>query len=233
MYDSKIKNPNAGHRGRLRERFIKSGLDGFHDYEAVELLLTYSIPMRDVKPLAKRLIERFGSLRGLFDASYDELSAVRGVGPHSGVLLRLVKEVAGEYLKERMMKKDVIRSPRDVADYLSFTLSGERVEKFMALYLNSKNEILGVETLHEGSIDRTFVYPRKAIENAFKHNARSIIFVHNHPSGDPTPSEVDRKLTRELEAAATALDIIVHDHIIVGKNTHFSSREKGWLRGKV
>ncbi len=232
MDGNKVKNPNAGPRGRLRERFKKSGLDGFHDYEAVELLLTYAIPRRDVKPLAKRLIEKFGGLRGLFDASHEELSKVRGVGSHTAVLLRLIKEASGEYLKERMMKKDVIRSPKDVADYLNLTLSGERVEKFMALYLNSKNEILGVETLHEGFLDRTFVYPRKAIENAFKHNARSIIFVHNHPSGDPTPSEVDRKLTRELESAASALDIIVHDHIIVGKNTQFSAREGGWLKGK-
>jgi DNA repair protein RadC len=178
------------------------------------------------------LIERFNGLRGVFDATLEELSSVRGVGPHAAVLLRLIKEASGEYLKERMLKKDVIRSPKDVADYLNLTLSGEKVEKFLALYLNSKNEILGVETLHEGALDRTFVYPRKAIENAFKHNARSIIFVHNHPSGDPTPSDIDRKLTKDLEAAASALDIIVHDHIIVGKNTHFSSREKGWLKGR-
>jgi DNA repair protein RadC len=225
-------NLNEGHRRRLRERFKKSGLEGFHDYEVVELLLTFAIPRRDVKPLAKHLIKRFKGLRGLFDATSEELSSIKGVGDNAAVLVRLVKEAAKEYLRERMMKRDVIRSPKDVADYLNLTLSGEKVEKFLALYLNSKNEILGVETLHEGAIDRTFVYPRKAIENAFKHNARSIIFVHNHPSGDPTPSDVDRRLTKELEAAASALDIIVHDHIIVGKNGHFSSREEGWLKGR-
>jgi DNA repair protein RadC len=223
----------AGHRGRLRERFIKSGLEGFHDYEAVELLLTYAIPRRDVKPLAKILIQRFKGLRGVFDATLEELSTVKGVGENAAVLIKLLKEAAGAYLKEGVMKKDVVRSAKDVVDYLNLTLSGEKVEKFLALYLNSKNEILGVETLHEGSIDRTFVYPRKAIENAFKHNARSVIFVHNHPSGDPTPSEVDRKLTKELEAAASALDIIVHDHIIIGEKTHFSGKERGWLgRGR-
>lgn len=220
---------SRGHRRRLRERFGKSSLEGFHDYEVIELLLTYAIPRRDVKPLAKRLIKRFKGLRGVFDASIEELSTVEGVGENAAVLLRLVKESAGEYLKERILKKHAVRSSKDVVDYLTVILSGERVEKFLALYLNTKNEILGLETLHEGSIDRTHVYPRKAIESAFKHNARSIIFVHNHPSGDPTPSAVDRKLTRELEAAAAALDILVHDHIIIGRNSHFSGREKGWL----
>jgi DNA repair protein RadC len=223
---------SRGHRRRLRERFKGSSLGGFHDYEVIELLLTYAIPRRDVKPLSKRLIKRFNGLRGVFDASLEEISSVEGVGENAAVLLRLIKETAGEYLKERVISKEVVRSSKDVVDYLSLTLSGERVEKFLALYLNSKNEILGVETLHEGSIDRTHVYPRKAIERAFKHNARSIIFVHNHPSGDPTPSAVDRKLTRDLEAAAAALDIIVHDHIIIGRDAHFSGREKGWLGRK-
>ncbi|MBI5598397.1 MAG: DNA repair protein RadC [Deltaproteobacteria bacterium] len=224
---------HAGHRKRLRERFNKAGLEGFHDYEVVELLLSYAIPRRDVKPLAKTLINRFKGLRGVFDASIGELSKVSGMGENAAVLVGLLKEIAAAYLKERMLNKDVIRTPKDVINYLDMALSGDRVEKFMAVYLNSKNEVLGVETLHEGTIDHTVVYPRTVIESAFRHNARSIILVHNHPSGDPAPSKRDRELTKEIQKAAVAVDITVHDHIIIGKNGHTSARDLGWLDGVV
>ncbi len=219
-----------GHRERLRERFRKAGVEGFHDYEVLELLLTYALPRRDVKPLSKMLIQRFGGLRGVFDADFDELCSVPGVGDYTATLIKLLKETASCYLKERMLGKDVIRSPRDVIDYLNLSLSGEKVEKFLAIYLNSRNEVLGVEVLHEGTLHQTVVYPRKVIERAFKHNARSVIFVHNHPSGDPAPSKNDRELTDELRRAARAVDIIVHDHLIIGRNSHFSAREMGWIR---
>ncbi|MEE9613454.1 MAG: DNA repair protein RadC [Thermodesulfobacteriota bacterium] len=226
------ENPNAGHRERLKERFRKAGLDGFHDYEAVELVLSFAIPRRDVKPAAKALIKKFKGLRGVFDAPVEELKEVKGVGENAALLLKLLKEVAGEYLKERIIGRDVVRSPAEVIEFLNLKLSGERVEKFIAVYLNSKNEVLAVDTLHEGTIDQTLVYPRKAIENAFKHNARSVIFVHNHPSGDPKPSQRDRKLTMDLESAARAVDIIVHDHIIIGRDSHVSGRDLGWFRGR-
>ncbi len=220
---------NTGHRKRLREKFKNSGLSGFHDYEAVELLLTFAVPRRDVKPLAKRLIKKFSGLRGVFDASIDELQTVSGIGENAAVLIKLMKEVAAEYLRERSMKKDVIRSSEDVIKYLTLKLSGEKTEKFLALYLNTKNEVLSVDTIHEGTIDQTFVYPRKIIEKAFSHNARSIILVHNHPSGDPTPSRNDHKLTREIVNAAKTVDLIIHDHIIVGKDKYVSGRDLGWF----
>jgi DNA repair protein RadC len=226
-----IKDHRLGHRQRLRDKFADTALSGLHDYEAIELLLTYALPRRDVKPLAKAIIERFGTLRGVMDATLDELRSVKGVGENVAVLLRLVKEFSKEYHKEAILKRDAIASSNDVIKYLSSELSGEKVEKFMALYLNSKNEVIAVETLHEGTIDQTIVYPRKAIEFAFKHNARSIIFVHNHPSGDPKPSRSDKDLTDELVNAAKAMDIKVYDHIIIGKGRHFSGRENGWLKG--
>ena len=223
--------PNKDHRKILKERFKQGSLQGFHRYEILEFLLLYAVPKKDVKPLAKALIMRFNGLRGVFDATPEELKGVNGAGENAVVLIKLFKDITGVYLKERMMGKDIITCTRDVLDYLKLTLSGERVEKFMAIYLNGRNEVLAIEILHEGTINQTVVYPRKAIEKAFKHNASSVVFVHNHPSGDATPSDVDWRLTRVLDRAALAVDLFVHDHIIIGKNRHFSARENGWIIG--
>lgn len=222
-------NSNGEHRKMLKERFLRGSLDGFHNAEVLEFLLSYASPRRDIKGVAKALIKHFKGFRGVFDASIDELKAVEGVTENAAILIKLVKGVAGEYLKERMMVKDVIGCPEDVLDYLNLCLSGERVERFLAIYMNSKNEVLAIEELHEGTINQTVVYPRKAIELAFKHNAQSVIFVHNHPSGDATPSSMDRQLAKTLDRAADAVDLIVHDHLIIGKNSHFSARESGWF----
>lgn len=218
------------HKKRLKERF-RAGSLGFHHLEILELLLAYAVPGKDIKPLAAALIQRFKSFRAVFDASQEDLQSVPGIGENASLLIKLVKDMAGAYLKERLSGKDLIRNTGDVLDYLNLTLSGERIEKFLAIYLNSRNELLAIETLHEGTINQTVVYPRKAIEKAFKHNARAVIFVHNHPSGDSTPSGVDRQLTKTLDRAALAVDIIVHDHIIIGKSNHFSARENGWIIG--
>ncbi|MBI5238446.1 MAG: DNA repair protein RadC, partial [Deltaproteobacteria bacterium] len=219
------------HKRRLKDRFKKGALEGFHDYEILELLLTYALPKKDVRHQAKSLLKRFKGVRGVFDATVEELRSMDGVGENAVLLVKLVKDVTGAYLRERMMGSDCVRCTKDVLDYLNLTLSGERVEKFLAIYLNARNEVLAVETLHEGTINQTAVYPRKAIEKAFKHNARSVIFVHNHPSGDATPSNVDKQLTRVLDRAALAVDLIVHDHLIIGKNKHFSARDNGWIIG--
>ncbi|MEE8573917.1 MAG: DNA repair protein RadC [Thermodesulfobacteriota bacterium] len=226
------ESPHAGHRKRLRDKFIASGLASLHDYEAVELLLTYALPRRDVKPLAKALINRFKGLRGIFDAHPEELQGVNGISEQTVALIKLVKELNSAYLEEKIKGTDVVSKPEDVIDYLSHTLSGEKIEKFMALYLNSKNEVMGIETLHEVTLNQTAVYPRTVLEQAFKHNARSIIFVHNHPSGDATPSKKDIKLTNDLEKAAKSVDILVHDHLIIGKNRHYSIRDGNWFEHK-
>ena len=228
--DKKTKNNlNAGHRKRLRERFKKAGLAGFHDYEFIELLLTYAIPQKDVKPIAKELIRHFKGIKGIFDASIEELTSVTGIGERAAILIRLLKEGATSYLKTRIQDKEVLSSPRDVFDFCHHAISGEKNEKFMVIYLSTKNEVIDVETLEEGTINQTAVYPRKIIEGALKHNASALIFVHNHPSGDPNPSKTDRQLTEDLKKAVSTIDITVHDHIIIGRNSHFSGRENGWL----
>ena len=220
------------YRKRLEERFKNSSFTGFRDYEILELVLAHVRPM-DFKPIARRLLERFGGLRGVFDAASEELGAVIGMNDGAITFIRFLKETSGAYLLDRIMARDIVSSPQEALDYLNMTLSGERVEKFMAIYMNSKNEVLAVEVLHEGTINQTVVYPRKAIEKAFRHNAHSVIFVHNHPSGDASPSGLDRELAGVLERAAEAVDLVVHDHLIVGRDSHFSARENGWiLKGK-
>jgi DNA repair protein RadC len=225
----------AGHRKRLKERFVRTGLKGFHDYEMVELLLTYAIPRRDVKPVAKALIKRFGGLDGLFEASINELTEVKGIGENAALVISLLKGVAGEYLKERARDKFKVLSARDVVASLEKSGKTPRGEHFCAVYLNSRNEVLGVEVLFEGRLSGRSVSPKKAIESAFKHNARSVIFVHCIPSEvfhAAEPGEDERKFIKDLQDAATAIDIIVHDHIVIGGKTHYSAREMGILKKK-
>lgn len=227
-----IDSTAAGHRRRLRERFAKTALDGFHDYEVVELLLTYSIPRRDVKPTAKALIARFGGLAGVFEADFEALTAVKGIGEKTAALIKLLKATAGEYLLERSAAKRRIRLPADVVEFVA-TLTGAEPgagETFSAVYMNSKNEVLGVELLHKGAIESMLVSGRAAIEKALKHNARSVVFVHNLGSqASAAFSAEELELVSALKLAAETIDIIVHDHIITGGGSFLSARAEGSL----
>lgn len=233
MQTPKANSPHyIGHRRRLRERFLKNGVNSFQDYEFIELLLTYAIPRRDVKPVAKMLLGHLGSIKGIFDAAFDELIACPGIGERSAVLIKLLKEGSTLYRKTRLENKELLGSPQDVLNFCHHALSGEKNEQFMVIYLSAKNELIDSEILEEGTVNQTAVYPRKVMVGALRHNASALIFVHNHPSGDPSPSQADRRLTEALEKAALTIDIVVHDHIIIGRNAHFSGRENGWLRDR-
>jgi len=216
-----------GHRERLRERFRRVGAEGLHDYELLELLLTYAIPQRDVKPVAKELIRRFGGLSGVLDAEQRELEEVPGLGPRSATLIRLVKGLHGAYLAERMEHRDLLSSPGAAVDFARVKLAGLPHEALMVIYLNIKNEVIDHEVLHEGTVDRVVVYPRRIVEGALAHHAAGLILVHNHPSGDPEPSEDDRRLTRAVAAATRTVEVRLLDHIIVGRDGYFSFREEG------
>jgi len=217
------------HRRRLRERFLNAGVDALHDYESIELLLTYAIPRLDVKPVAKALMKRFGSLNAVLDASQDELESVRGVGSASAILIRLIKHLFAAYLEERLEGKDILSSPAAVVDFARVRLAGLPHEAFMVIYLNVKNRVIDHEVLQEGTVDRAIVYPRQIIKEALTHKAAGLILSHNHPSGDPDPSQEDKHLTRAVIEAARTIELRVLDHIIVGKDGYFSFQENRML----
>lgn len=217
------------HRKRLRERFHKTGSEGMHDYELLELLLTFSIPRKDVKPVAKKLISTFGDLPGVLDADQKELGKVSGVGSMSASLICLVKEIYSSYFAEKMKDKDVLSSPDAVINFSRIKLSGLPNEAFMVIYINTKNEVIDYTLLQEGTLDNVAVYPRRIIESALSHHASGVILVHNHPSGNPLPSKEDKLLTKEIADASFSLDIRVLDHLIVGKEGYFSFMENNLL----
>lgn len=218
-----------GHRKRLREKFIKSGLKGFHDYEIVELLLTLGSPRKDCKPQAKEAIKRFKTLRGVLEAPSEELQEIDGIGAHNAFGIKLVQEVAREFLKERIMDKPFYRSSQEVFDYLYHSMRDLDKEVFKVIFLDVQNQVIEVEDLFEGTLTASSVYPREVMKSAIKHNAASLIFAHNHPSGNPAPSESDKEITRDLILAANIMQIEVLDHIIIGENKYFSFADEGLI----
>jgi DNA repair protein RadC len=219
------------HRKRLREKFNNAGAEAFHNYELLELLLTFAIPRLDVKPVAKALMKRFSTLNGVLDATQHELESVHGVGATSAILVRLIKVLFAAYLEERIEGKDVLSSPGAVVDFARVKLAGLPHEAFMVIYLNVKNRVIDHEVLQEGTVDRAIVYPRQIIKAALTHKAAGLILSHNHPSGDPAPSQEDKHLTRSVIEAARTVEIRVLDHIIVGKSGYFSFQESRLLQG--
>jgi DNA repair protein RadC len=218
-----------GHRQRLRNRFLQGGPGALQDYELLELLLTFAIPYSDVKPLAKNLIQHFGSFNRVLDASADALMEVIGLREYSAVLIKLVKACSERYLKEEALKRQQIQSLAHLVDYCRTSMGGLPDEQFRVIFLNSQNEIIAEEIVQEGTVNQTVVYPRKVLELALKHKATGLILVHNHPSGHLTPSASDQELTRALIKASRALNLTVHDHLIIGRHGYFSLAEKNML----
>jgi DNA repair protein RadC len=220
---------DAGHRARLREKFLRGGLAGFLDYEIVELLLTLATPRRDCKQPAKDVLREFKTLRGVLEASAGDLQRVPGVGPNNLLGIRLVHEVSRRFLKDRMMCRPVCHSSREVFDYLYHALRDLRTERFKTIFLDPKNQVIEEKTLFEGTVDSSAVYPREVIKDALRYEASALIFAHNHPSGDPEPSLCDKEITRDLVFAARVIQIKVLDHIIIGNNRYFSFADQGLI----
>ena len=220
---------SAGHRRRLRQKFLQGGLAGFLDYEIIELLLTLGTPRKDCKHQAKTALKRFKSFSAVLEAAEDDLKEIPGVGPHNIFGIKLIREVSRRFLKDRMMDRRVCNSSREVFDYLYHSMRESLREKFKVLFLDAKNRIVDEQTIFEGTVDSSVVYPREIIKAALRHNAISLIFVHNHPSGDPLPSQCDREITKDLVFSAGVMQIKVLDHIIIGSNRYFSFADEGLI----
>lgn len=220
---------HIGHRERLRQQFLKADIDTFAEYEVVELLLSLVAPRRDVKPQAKHLVARFGNLRGILDARPIEIQEVEGVGPATAANLHLLRQILVRYLQEIAQQGEPLAGIDRLPEYCRVRLGNEEVEVFRVFFLDSKLQVLAEEELERGTIDRAAVYPRTVIEAAMRHKATGIVLAHNHPSGDTTPSELDRTLTKAIVLAGAALDIRVVDHLIVSRDRVVSFRESGLL----
>jgi DNA repair protein RadC len=220
----------AGHRERLRGKFLSHGLDKLSDEEIIELLLTLATPRRDCKQSAREALRRFKGLAGVLEASRSELQEVPGIGPKNALGLKLVHEVARKFLRERLVGREFLSSSREVYEYLLHSLRDLKREVFKVIFLNGRNEVLQVETLFEGSLTSSAVYPREIIKSALDSHAAAMVFAHNHPSGDPSPSSQDFAITRELFLAGKIMGIKVLDHLIIGRNRYYSFADQGHIR---
>ena len=224
-----VKDYAKGHRERLRTRYRLNGEAALQDYELLELLLTFTIPRRDTKLLAKKLLERFGTLARVFEAEPAALEEIKGVGPQAATLISLIRPLAARFLASASGAKIVLRSTGDASAYFQAKLKGLPEEEVHVAFVNTKNAVMTTECLQRGTVDQSVVYVRKIIERALAHKASGFIVVHNHPSGDSTPSDHDRDVTQALKAAAATVGVRFLDHLIIGDATPFSFKANGLL----
>jgi DNA repair protein RadC len=223
-----IEKPHhIGHRQRLRERFLASKKGSLPDYEVLEIMLFSSHPRGDVKPLAKELIAKFGSLAKVLNANAAELLLVKGVNESSVAQIKAVQEAAERLLKADVAERPVLQSWKALLDYCRASMGHLTSEQFRILFLNRKNMLIADELQETGTIDQTPVYPREVVKRALQLEASSIILVHNHPSGDTTPSKADIALTKQIQVAAATIGVTLHDHLIVSAAEHYSFKTNG------
>lgn len=222
------RDDRAGHRKRLRERFFRDP-ESLPDYELLEMLLCMARPRGDTKPVAKRLLQRFGSLGAVLTQDAAALAAVDGVSEASAAALMVVDEAACRLLREKAAERPILNSWDRLLDYAMARMGNAKREEFRVLFLDSKNMLIKDEALQKGTVDETAVYPREVVKRALELHASAFIMVHNHPSGDPTPSRADIDMTREVADAGRALGITLHDHLIIGGRRHASFKSLGLL----
>lgn len=222
---------HAGHRGRIRERFLREGLSGFSEHEALELLLTYAIPQRDVNPLAHRLIERFGSFHGVLEASEGDLTRVNGVGKHAASLICLMPQLMSYYQRSAMGERPQITTLLDAKRYCGALFIGAHEERFYVVSLEKSGRVIQAELMHRGTIDEIAIYPRVVAEAAFRHHAHSVLLVHNHPGGFGMPSQEDYDATRAIVEALKVLGIGVVDHLIFHSEGVYSMSRESQCEG--
>ena len=219
----------SGHRARLRQRLFEGGPDALLDHELVEYLLALAIPRRDTKPLARKLIQEFGGIGPLFSADAEAISRIGGVSDGAAAAIKIAQAAALRLLECQIEERPVLSSWQALLDYLRADMAFNPVERVRVLYLNAKNMLIRNEPVSEGSVDEAAVYVREVIRRALEYHATAIILVHNHPSGDPQPSQQDIRLTRDIVEAGRHVKIAVHDHVIIGANGHSSMRALGLI----
>lgn len=219
----------ADHRQRLRARFMAGGPHAVPEYELLELVLFRAIPRRDVKPLARALMDRFGDFNRVVTASEARLRDISGVGAAVITEFKIVEAAAHRMARARIMQQHVLSSWDALLDYCHTTMAHRETEQFRVLYLDRKNNLIGDEEQARGTVDHVPVYPREVVKRALELNASAVILVHNHPSGDPTPSQADIEMTSQINAACDALEVTLHDHLIIGKSRELSFRAEGYL----
>ncbi|MBS1258496.1 MAG: hypothetical protein MAG551_01555 [Candidatus Scalindua arabica] len=223
---SNLAKPDyIGHRQRIKEKYEKSGMEGWLDYEVLELVLSYAIPRKDTKTIAKELLSRFKTLNGVLDADRKELQGMNGVSKHSSLFLNLLKDISVLYVEKGIHNKDLLSTPQLVYDYLKVSLKGLTDEEFKMLFLDSRNQLIAMETLKTGTVNRSIVFPRKVVERALYHHSVGVIVAHNHPAGSLEPSQEDQDITMAIREALKTVDIALLDHIIIGGNDYFSFKE--------
>ena len=227
---------NQGHRERIKEKFLKNGIDGFAEYEILELLLSYCIPRKDTKPIAKELLNKFKSLDNIFKADFDKLFAIDGLGKNSIAFLKLIGDLPSiiykdELKNKKLVNKEILKiSNKDILlNYLRNKIGYEEKEKFYVIYLSSSNEVIEFEENSVGTLDRSSVYPREIYKKVINLNAKSIILAHNHPSDNITPSKSDIELTNEIAKGLKNFGALLIEHIIITKNSYFSFLEEGLI----
>ena len=218
-----------GHRARMRERVLLHGAGTLADYELLEMLLFFAFKKGDTKPLAKGLINRFGSFANVLSAPAPNLLETPSLGPHLVTALKLVQEAANRLARAEIMDKPVLSNWDQLIDYLTAVMAREKVEQFRILFLDPKNRLIADEAQARGTVNHTPVYPREVVKRALELHATAIILVHNHPSGDPTPSSADVEMTEEIREACGVLGVVLHDHVIIGNGAWVSFRKQGLI----
>ena len=228
---SKPNLSNEGHRQRIREKFLNNGGSALADYELLEAYLTIAIPRRDVKPLAKQLIAKFGSFAEVINAKNEDLLSVSGVGENTLFALKIVSEAARRMSWEMLKDKDapVIADMDALIDYCRMAMAYQDVEEFRLIYLNGKNRVIAEVTQQKGTINHVAIHPREVVKSALDNHASAVIMVHNHPTGDTTPSRADIDMTKKVNEALASVNIQLHDHVIVSKYGCYSFRSAGLI----
>lgn len=229
MQSGRLPSYIKDHRQRLRERFMAGGSAAMPDYELLELVLFRAIPRQDVKPLAWRLMDEFGDFNRVLTARPERLRAIKGVGDNVITDLKILEACAHRMARARIMQRHVISGWDALLDYCHTTMAHRETEQFRVFYLDRKNVLIADEEQASGTVDHVPVYPREVAKKALELNASALILVHNHPSGDPTPSQSDIEMTNRIQDACSALGLTLHDHLIIGKSTELSFRSEGYL----